>query len=118
MSTESLGGAIFFITFIDDYSRKKFVYFLKHKSEAIEAFKNFRVYAENKLERKIKTIRTDNGREYVSKEFKDFLQSSGIAHQTTAPYNPQQNGLAKRANHSIVERMYADRREPAERLLG
>lgn len=104
MFTESLGGAKYFITFIEDYSRKKFVYFLKHKSEAIKAFKNFRAYAENKLERKIKSIRTDNGREYVNKEFKDLLQSLGIAHQTTVSYNPQQNGLAERANRSIVER--------------
>ncbi|KMQ87656.1 gag-pol polyprotein [Lasius niger] len=54
--------------------------------------------------RKIKAIRTDNGREYVNCEFKEFLRSEGIRHQTTVPYNPQQNGLAERANRTIVER--------------
>lgn len=104
MFTESLGGAKFYITFIDDYSRKKFVYFLKYKSEAIKAFKNFRAYAENKLERKIKSIRTNHGREYLSKKFEGLSKSLGVVHQTTVPYNPQQNGLAERANRSIVER--------------
>ena len=101
MLTESLSGAKFFITFIDDYSRKRFVYFLKHKSEAIEAFKNFKAYAENKIERRIKFIRTNNGREYLSKEFKDLLKSlKGIAHQTTVPYSPQQNDFCCRARES------------------
>lgn len=104
MSTESLSGIKFFITFIDDYSHKNFIYFLKHKGETIKAFKNFRAHAENKLNAKIKSIRTNNGREYLSKEFKVLLQSSGITHQTTVPYSPQQNGLAERTNRNIVER--------------
>lgn len=104
MSRESIGGARYFITFVDDYSRKMFVYFLKHKSEAPEVFTKFKALVENETGCKIKILRTDNGREYVNRKFKQILNDSGIKHQTTVPYNPQQNGLAERANRTIVER--------------
>ncbi|CAB3225799.1 unnamed protein product [Arctia plantaginis] len=48
-------------------------------------------------------IRTDNGREYVNKHFQTILQEHGIVHQTTVPYSPQQNGVAERANRTIME---------------
>lgn len=104
MSRDSIGGAKYFITILDDYSRKKFVYFLKNKSEALEAFNRFKTFAETQTGKRIKTLRTDNTREYLSREFKNVLHKNGIAHQTTVPYNPQQNGLAERANRSIIER--------------
>lgn len=52
----------------------------------------------------IKSIRTDNGREYVNRELKNFLHKAGIRHQQTVPYSPEQNGLAERMNRTIVER--------------
>lgn len=104
MSKQSMGGALYFVTFIDDHSRKKFVYFIKYKSEIVEVFQKFKALVENQTGKKIKPIRTDNGKEYVSQEFKRVLQEAGIRHQTSVPYSPQQNGLAERANQSIVER--------------
>ena len=61
MQTPSIGNNLYFITFIDDYSRKTWVYFLKHKSEAFEVFKQFKVMVENKSEHYIKTLRIDRG---------------------------------------------------------
>jgi transposase InsO family protein len=49
-------------------------------------------------------LRTDNGTEYTNKEFKKYLRKFGIRHQTTVPYNPEQNGLAERMNRTLVER--------------
>ena len=51
----------------------------------------------------IKVFRFDNGGEYTSKEFRDFCREAGIKRELTTPYNPQQNGVAKRNNRSIIE---------------
>jgi transposase InsO family protein len=48
-------------------------------------------------------LRSDNGGEYTSKEFKDFCQEAGIKRELKTPYNPQQNGIAERKNRSIIE---------------
>lgn len=53
---------------------------------------------------KIKTLRTDNGKEYLNSHMTELLRRSGIKHQTSTPYTPQQNGLAERMNHTIVEK--------------
>jgi transposase InsO family protein len=66
--------------------------------------KTINANVENELGRKIKTIRSDNGKEYCNKEFESFLIRYGIEHQTSTPYSPQQNGLAERMNRTLVER--------------
>lgn len=104
MEVPSLGGAHYYVTFIDDFTRKVFVYILNKKSDVFEKFKEFKALVENQLDLKIKTLRTDNGNEYLSNEFRDFLKKSGISHQTTTPYTPQQNGLAERMNRTLLER--------------
>ncbi|GBP67396.1 Retrovirus-related Pol polyprotein from transposon TNT 1-94 [Eumeta japonica] len=103
METRSVGGANYFMTFIDDYSKKVFVYFL-HKSEALEKFKEFKNQLEKQLECNIKYLRSDNGLEYVNSSFSDFLKSNGIIHQTTSPYTPEQNGGLERMNRTLVQK--------------
>ncbi|KAK2970863.1 hypothetical protein RJ640_022305 [Escallonia rubra] len=80
----SLGKNRYFLLFIDDYSRKTWVYFLKQKSE-------------------IKAMRSDRGGEFISKEFKAFCEENDIRRPLTIPYSPQQNGVVKRKNRSIVK---------------
>jgi transposase InsO family protein len=104
MNNTSLGGAKYFLTFIDDKSRKTFVYFLKSKDEVFPKFKEFKALVENQTGKRIKTLRSDNGGEYVSGAFNQFLKENGIRHQKSIPYTPQQNGVAERANRTIVER--------------
>jgi transposase InsO family protein len=58
---------------------------------------------ENKIGHKIKVLRSNNRGEFVSKKFDAFLAGCGIQRQTSAPYSPQQNGVAKRANRTIME---------------
>lgn len=48
-------------------------------------------------------MRTDNGGEYVSKEFEEYLKSRGINHELTVPYSPAQNGVAERMNRTLME---------------
>ena len=69
MQTQSIGGAKYFVTFIDDYIRCFAVYFMKHKSEVLDKFKEFEVTTTNAAGRAIGTLRTDNGGEYLSCAF-------------------------------------------------
>lgn len=103
MSVSSFSGSKYLLSFIDDYTRMTFGYFLKSKDEVLPVFKIFKSLVENQTNLKIKALRTDNGCEYVNKQFQMFLQEHGIKHQTTVPYSPQQNGVAERANRTIVE---------------
>ncbi len=103
MKTTFHGEARYFVTFIDDFSRKIHVYLLKEKGEVFDKFKAYKALVENQTNMKIKTLRSDNGRKIVSKNFDDFFRECGIQRQTSAPYTPQQNGIAERANRTIME---------------
>lgn len=103
VNKNSIGGSRFFVTFIDDYSRYVTVYFLKSKDEVFKAFKDYKAEVEKQTGKKIKCLRTDNGREYLNKDFDNFLREHGIKRQLTIPYTPQQNGVAERANRTLVE---------------
>jgi len=98
MRATSHGGMQYFLTFIDNFSRKIHVYLSKVKGEAFEKFKKYKALVENKIGHKIKVLRSDNGGEFVLKKFDAFLAECGIQRQTNAPYSPQQNSLAERAN--------------------
>lgn len=103
---QTRGGKKYFITFIDDATRYCYVYLLRSKDEALEMFKNYKNEVENQLGRKIKIIRSDRGGEYEA-PFAEFCSQHGIIHQTTAPYSPQQNGIAERKNRTLKEMMNA-----------
>jgi transposase InsO family protein len=102
MQTESIGGRFYFLTFIDDFNRKIWIYFLRHKSETFAKFKEFKAEAEKHSGKYIKTLRSDGGGEYNSIEFTNFCKSQGIIMQTTTRYTPQQNGVAERKNQTIM----------------
>jgi hypothetical protein len=102
MSRKSLSGCEYYLTFIDDYSRKTWIYFLKAKSEVFARFQEFRALVENQSGKRIKVLRSDNGGEYSSRQFVDFCAQHGIRRQMTVPYNPQQNGVAERKNRAIT----------------
>ena len=103
MPSTSLSGYEYYVTFIDDYSRKTWIYFLKTKDEVYGKFKEFKSLIENHSERRINTTKTDNGGEYTSKYFESFCKEVGINKELTTPYNPQQNGVAERKNTTIME---------------
>lgn len=95
---------IHIITLVDDHSRFLTIYTLKHKSEAADAIKRFVEQCENQFNSKIKTIRSDNGKEYVNKEVAKYFEGKGIVHQTSCPYTPPQNGVAERYNKTILDK--------------
>ena len=103
MQTKSLGKSSYFITFIDDYSRKCWVYFLKTKDEAFDTFKRFKALVENERGCKIMCLRNNHGGEFCSKYFQNYCDMNGIKRQLTTAYTPQQNGVAERKNRTMVE---------------
>jgi transposase InsO family protein len=103
MPSSSISVYVYYVSFIDDYSRKTWIYFLKYKYEVFSKFKELKALIENLYERKIKILRSDNGGEYTSKEFLNFYRDVGIKRELTTPYNPQQNGVAERKNRTIME---------------
>lgn len=105
ISTKSCGGARYLLTFVDDFSRKVFVYPMKSKGEVFDLFVTFKKLVENQQQSTIKTLRSDNGGEYCSKQFDSFTAKHGIVHQRTAPYTPEQNGVAERMNRTLIEKV-------------
>lgn len=103
MRTISIGGSRYFLTFIDDYTRKVWIYFLKEKSETYNHFILFKAMVEKQSDHKIKCLRSDRGGEYLLQDLEDFLKLNGIHHQLTASYSPQQNGVAERKTRTLVE---------------
>lgn len=103
MKTESLSKKRFILTFIDDYSRFVFNYFIRTKDEVPNKFKEFEKLVTVQTGHRIKCLRSDNGSEYSSNSFLKYLRDKGIKIQRTAPYTPEQNGIAERCNRSIIE---------------
>ena len=89
MQTPSLGGSVYFLTFIDDFSRKTWIYFLKEKLEAFNKFKEFKSMVEKQSELFLKVLRSDRGGEYSSNEFLIFCRYHGIKKLFTTSYTPQ-----------------------------
>ena len=103
MSTNSLSRYVYYVSFIDDYSRNTWIYFLKRKDEVFEKFKEFKALVKNLSEKNIKILISDNGGEFTSIEFKDFCKEDGIKRELTTPYNTQQNGVLEGKNRYIME---------------
>ena len=106
-STESLGGFSYFVLFIDDFSRFIVVFPIAYKSDVLSRFLIFHAWAERLTGARLRTLRTDGGGEYGSREFDQYLSDKGIARQRTPPYTPQHNGIAERANRTLMEEVRA-----------
>jgi len=103
MRVESNGGAQYFITFTDDHSRWVKIQLIKSKDEALSAFKRFKLFAEKQTGHSIKYLQSDNDTEYRNKAFDEFLTEHSIGRRLTVTHTPEQNGVAKRQNRTLVE---------------
>jgi hypothetical protein len=100
----SLGGSHYYVTFIDDATRKTWVYCIRQKSDVFDTFKKWKSLVENETGKSLKCLRSDNGGEYCSKEFDDYFSYHGIRREKTVPRTPQENGVSERMNKTIMER--------------
>jgi hypothetical protein len=89
MHVPSLGKSVYYVSFIDYFSRNTWIYFLRNKSEVFDQFKEFKALVENQREKKIKVLRTDNGGEFCRNEFEELCKKCGIERQKNNPYTLQ-----------------------------
>jgi hypothetical protein len=80
-----------------------YIYLLRTKDEALEHFNIYKTEVENRLDKKIKRLWYDRGGEYLSNLFDEYCKECGIIHETTTPYSPQSNGVAKRKNQIVCD---------------
>lgn len=104
LSVPSLAGSCYILTITDDYSRFTWLFFLKHKSETLSKFRQFKATQELQSVHRIKIIRSDKGGEFTSKAFINFCSDLGIVRQLTQAHTPHQNGIAERKNRSLLEK--------------
>ncbi|GFV08578.1 retrovirus-related Pol polyprotein from transposon TNT 1-94 [Trichonephila clavipes] len=102
MPTESQGGNKYFLSIIDDYSRKVTVFPIRNKSDVFHTFIRFQKQAERFLSRKV-AVRTDGGLEFCNKDMDNFLTELGIKHEVTNSYTPEMNGVAERFNLTALD---------------
>jgi hypothetical protein len=79
---ESIGKCKYYVSFIDDHTKKVWVYFMKHKGE------KFQSNGEKKKCVNIKCLRSDGGGKYFSNEFNEYLKENGIQRKYSCNYSP------------------------------
>lgn len=98
--TPSSSGAHYFLTIVDDHSRAVWTYLLLAKSEVSIVLQNFCSMAERQFGKQVKTVRSDNGTEFIC--LRKFFAEKGILHQTSCVGTPQQNGRVERRHRHIL----------------
>ena len=101
----------FFVSFLGDCSSNTWVVLLRKKSDTLAAFKHFVAMIKTQFNASLKELMSDFGGEYKSKDFDEFLKSSGIQTRTSVPYMHQQNGRAERFNRTLMDKAQALRLE-------
>ena len=102
---QTITGTRYVITFADNKSCWAWVAFLKLKSDAFAAFKEWLIFAEKQTGQQLYIFHTDNGGEFLTKKWRQMLKDRGIRHETTSPDTPEQNGDAEHQNRSIFDRV-------------
>ena len=103
---KSLGGNSFGLVIVDNFSRFTWVYFLRLKSKTTQALIDFIKHIELILKKKVQKIKSDNDSEFKNNVHDLFLTHKGISHNFSLAYNPQQNGVVERWNHSLCESLW------------
>ncbi|KAJ9542902.1 LOW QUALITY PROTEIN: hypothetical protein OSB04_029408 [Centaurea solstitialis] len=96
-------GFRYFVTFVDDYSRVTWLYLMKNQSEVFNHLCSFHSKIKTQFQTSIKTLRSDNAKEYLSQSVQSYMLQQGIIHESSCVDTPAQNGVAERKNHHLLE---------------
>ncbi|RWS02083.1 gag-pol polyprotein-like protein [Dinothrombium tinctorium] len=102
MSVPSLGGSRYFLLVKDDATSYCFIYFLKHKSEAVDKIREL-IAEVSAAGHKLRRVRSDNAPEFISAEMRNLFRKKFIKFENSSPYCPQQMGRIERQNRTVVE---------------
>jgi transposase InsO family protein len=114
-SIRSIDQKYFCLVITDSFSRFSWTFFLMTKDQTFQALKEFMALIENQLNKKIKSIRYDNGTEFKNAQLIELCGQKGIKRDYSTPRTPQQNGVAERKNRTLIEAarsMLADSKLP------
>lgn len=104
LNPTSYKGERYFVSFIDDYSKIAQVFCIKHKNEVFSCFVEYVKRVQNITGKRVKEVRCDNGKEYLNKDFFNFVKQEGIYLKPAPAYTHELNGVAERYNRTIMER--------------
>jgi transposase InsO family protein len=96
--TRSLGGALYFVTFVEDATRKVWVYPIKQNGDVYCTLRKWFALVEIEKDIKLKALCSDNRGDYTSHELRDLCESRGIRREFIVPYNPVQKATTERMN--------------------
>ena len=99
----SPSGPLYYIVFVDDYTRVSWVYLIKDRSQVLDIVRQFTQEIITQHSTTPKVIRTDNALELVQSALQQFCVDHGIIHQTTSPYTSSQNGVAERKHRILLD---------------
>jgi hypothetical protein len=74
----SLGKSLYYVSFIDEFSRNNWIYFIRKKSKVFDRFKEFKALVDNQSKKRIKVLRIDNGGDFCGNEFKELCKNFSI----------------------------------------
>lgn len=103
MQTPSLIETRYFLLFTDGHSAWRQLYFLRQKSETPDRFKEYFALLQSETNNFVHALLTDNGDEYCSTNFCEWLSKKGIRQESSATHCPEQNGFVERANRTVLE---------------
>ncbi|GKA28881.1 integrase, catalytic region, zinc finger, CCHC-type containing protein [Tanacetum coccineum] len=99
----SVNGKKYNLIIADDYSRFTWVKCLQSKYEAPDFIIKFLKMIQMRLKVPVRRIRTDNGTEFINQTLHEYYEKVGISHETSVARPPQQNGVVKRRNRTLIE---------------
>ncbi|GKC95400.1 putative ribonuclease H-like domain-containing protein [Tanacetum coccineum] len=103
MRVESINGKKYVLVIVDDYSRYTWTQFLRSKDETPGVLIDFLTLVKRGLHAQVTTVRTDKGTEFLIKTLHAYFVKDGIRHETSTARTPEQNGIFKRLNRTLVE---------------
>ncbi|QRV95655.1 Gag-Pol-like polyprotein/retrotransposon [Ceratobasidium sp. AG-Ba] len=103
-SVAAIGGYKYYVSFTDVATRFTTLYFMRDKTKVLDQYKDYEAFIANLHSRKLRTVRFDNGREYLNAPLLAHIASQGTSFETTAPHSSAQNGIAERLNQTIADR--------------
>ncbi|GKF22494.1 putative ribonuclease H-like domain-containing protein [Tanacetum coccineum] len=103
MRVESFNGKKYVLVIVDDYSRYTWTHFLRSKDETPEVLIDFLKLVQRGLHAQVRIVQIDKGTKFLNKTLHAYFAQEGIEHQTSTTRTPEQNGIFKRRNRTLVE---------------